>query len=286
MESLYKIKAQGMHFSVIIYDKPYSSSATDTIDPITHPATLHEHPIFEIFFIREGSIEFHTETSTQQYGNSIVIIPPHLKHRTVPMTRDTICVSFSPFRKDTNEFDTESALLDAFDKKPFVLPLTEEDQFYTTQILRSNNAEDIHHLFSLLFSSLLRRIFPQEHTRDNRSEHHVKYITTIENFMVKKCYEKVRLSDLAQTLSLSEKQTARLLKRTFGCTLSQLVHQHRMDRAIAMLQYTDLDIRDISQSLGYEYENYFYSVFRKHYGITPVEYRKTHLYPLPLDGKE
>lgn len=282
MESLYKIKVQNMHFSVLIYDKQYSDSTTAAPDLFIHPATLHEHPIFEVFFIRDGSIEFHTETDFQQYRHSIVIIPPHLKHRTVPMTSDTICISFSPFCKDTREFDVEGTLIDTFANQPFVLQLTEEDRFYTSQIIRTHNDEDIHHLLSLLFASLLRRIFSQERTYDSHPEHRVKYITTIENFMVKKCYKKVRLSDLAQALSLSEKQTARLLKRTFGCTLSQLVHQHRMDRAIAMIRYTDLDIREIALALGYEYENYFYTIFRKHYGITPIEYRKTHLYPLPL----
>lgn len=59
-----------------------------------------------------------------------------------------------------------------------------------------------------------------------------------------------------------------------------------MDRTIAMIRYTDLDIREIAFALGYEYENYFYTVFRKHYGITTIAYRNTHLYAAPLDGKE
>jgi AraC-like DNA-binding protein len=151
--------------------------------------------------------------------------------------------------------------------------MQEDQRFYINQLARQNTEENVSHLLSLLFSSILSPFVPAKNNSQAPLNHRTKYTGTVEDFLQKNAYKKIHLCDLAEILSLSEKQCARLLKKHYGCTLSDLIHKSRMENAAVMLKYTDLPINEIAHRLGYEYENYFYTVFRKHYSITPFEYR-------------
>ena len=41
-----------------------------------------------------------------------------------------------------------------------------------------------------------------------------------------------------------------------------------------LLKYTSMPISEISATVGYSHENYFFTMFRKEYGVTPKKYRE------------
>jgi YesN/AraC family two-component response regulator len=62
----------------------------------------------------------------------------------------------------------------------------------------------------------------------------------------------------------------------FGKPLQQYVTDARMDEATRKLIQTPLSIADIATSVGYSDPNYFATVFKKKYAISPTEYRDKH----------
>ena len=84
----------------------------------------------------------------------------------------------------------------------------------------------------------------------------------------------IRLSDLARELYLCEKQVSRILHNAYGCSLSDLVNRYRLSAAQMLLRYTDLEIGEIASQVGYEHENYFFTLFRNANGMTPKQYRE------------
>ena len=48
---------------------------------------------------------------------------------------------------------------------------------------------------------------------------------------------------------------------------------YRIDRAVELLQQTDIPVREIAVRVGYTDANYFTKVFKRHLGVTPTEYR-------------
>ena len=56
---------------------------------------------------------------------------------------------------------------------------------------------------------------------------------------------------------------------------SEKLLQARMIKASDYLIYTDKDIQAIGEEVGYSGSSYFTRVFKRHFGITPREYRKT-----------
>ncbi|MNF05692.1 Xylose operon regulatory protein [compost metagenome] len=59
-----------------------------------------------------------------------------------------------------------------------------------------------------------------------------------------------------------------------GETIHHVIHQEKLDRARNLLTATSLTINEISQMCGYPSLQYFYSVFKKGYDMTPKDYRQ------------
>ena len=89
-------------------------------------------------------------------------------------------------------------------------------------------------------------------------------------------YRTLSLSDLAQLLGLSVRQTQRVLKDNFGKTFSQKLADARMAAASQFLINTNLTISEISDRLGFSSIEHFSAAFRRYMDISARDYRKMH----------
>jgi AraC-like DNA-binding protein len=71
------------------------------------------------------------------------------------------------------------------------------------------------------------------------------------------------------------------LRTRFKCETQETMHEYwirqRIEQAKMLLRQTDQSIIDIAIQLGFASSQYFSTVFRKHVGIMPTEYRKLEL---------
>ncbi|STT45793.1 Xylose activator XylR (AraC family) [Klebsiella pneumoniae] len=65
-------------------------------------------------------------------------------------------------------------------------------------------------------------------------------------------------------------------KEEVGETIHTVIHSEKLEKARSLLVSTSLSINEISQMCGYPSLQYFYSVFKKEYDVTPKEYRDRH----------
>ena len=57
-------------------------------------------------------------------------------------------------------------------------------------------------------------------------------------------------------------------------TFQEVVKEERMKKARALLRETNQTVETIAAEVGYENVEHFNRLFKKSYGITPVQYRK------------
>ncbi len=81
------------------------------------------------------------------------------------------------------------------------------------------------------------------------------------------------LSRVAERFHVSLPYLSALVRQATGSTFKELLQQKRLDKAQQMLRTTDLSVQAIAQAVGYETTSYFYSIYKKAFGITPKEYR-------------
>lgn len=85
--------------------------------------------------------------------------------------------------------------------------------------------------------------------------------------------QEISLGFLASHVGLSDAHLSRTFKKEVGTNISQYIARLRCEEAAQLLAHSDSPIQKISAYVGYLDSNYFVKVFRKHFGITPTEYR-------------
>ena len=86
--------------------------------------------------------------------------------------------------------------------------------------------------------------------------------------------EPITLNDVCQAIHLSKEYTARIFKKEMNITVTEYIIEQKLSLARSMLISDELDLRDISEKVGYQDYNYFSRLFKKHYGISPLKMRK------------
>ena len=68
---------------------------------------------------------------------------------------------------------------------------------------------------------------------------------------------------------------SRIFKEVTGFTVTGYLHARRIQKARTLLVQGSMNISEISEAAGYENLTYFERVFRKHTGMSPLEYRNS-----------
>lgn len=240
--------------------------------------SFHQHMMFEIFFsIKDLSVA--SDNGTDLYSNSVVIIPPGVNHYTESDIPSVYSLFFSLSKiKNTgkNTGDLYDLLSEKLNEGIVSVLLSENVYFYLNRISEtmkdSGFNEQTEHLIPLIFSEIFYSVIPRKSPSSNIGMRG-KYINTLDGYIASHFCENVRLEDIAKEVYLCPKQVSRIIKKVYGCTLSELVHKKRLKVACRLLKYSEMPVNAIAAAVGYEYENYFFTRFKAVYGMTPLEFR-------------
>lgn len=81
---------------------------------------------------------------------------------------------------------------------------------------------------------------------------------------------------LAELAGVSPQHLCRIFKDAMNMRPSEYLTQKRLQESRRLLRISDLTISEIAMQSGFPDAGYFSTVFKKHQGMTPMEYKKTH----------
>ena len=116
----------------------------------------------------------------------------------------------------------------------------------------------------------------EEKTKRLKSDENIinkPYLFIIDSFLNEKFGSQVGLKDLSKELCLSERQVSRIISKIYGVSFSKILAETRLKKAEILLLKTDKPIFDICQSVGFYSESNFFTLFKKKYGCTPLQFR-------------
>ncbi|WP_127498403.1 response regulator transcription factor [Paenibacillus glycanilyticus] len=85
--------------------------------------------------------------------------------------------------------------------------------------------------------------------------------------------EQASLHSISAHVYLNPSYLSKIYKTETGEGISEYLLRARMEKSADLLAQTDEKIYEISVMLGYQKPSYFIQLFKKHFGITPQEYR-------------
>ena len=261
-------------------DKGKISSNEETALKQNDLRNMHFHLYLEVFFVFDDEMLLVTESQVYRFKNSVVCVPPHLNHYAVFSGKaNGISIGVQEDKIGSGAM-TLLPSLSLCAGNVSALPMDEDTEFYLRRIASSINEEKPNNklkttpLITLLVLHLFdsMNVYLSKKQRKTDAEY-LKYVQEIETTLGQIYVTDVTLSTLAQRMFLSEKQVARLIKRAYGTTLSELILNKRMSVAEKLLLTTDKSISEIAKELNLKNESYFFVLFKKKYGVTPLKYR-------------
>lgn len=268
-EILLETEINGLKISVIADRFSFHLENHSALKPsLRGPKDLHEHSFYELFYIPHDSITIVTETETVVYRDKAVIIPPRYNHF-IKTFGQGYCFTFAI------EGDASVPLIS---DRISAFELTETSNFYMERlsylIEQGKIGEEAVHLCALTFISLFEGAIFEGEKESSASMKYRNYVSILDTYISRHYAEQIKIEDVANELHLCSKQVSRIINKEYGMPLSKVVHRRRLSVACMLLRSTALPISQISESVGYEYENYFFRIFKDTYGITPTEYRE------------
>lgn len=83
----------------------------------------------------------------------------------------------------------------------------------------------------------------------------------------------ITVEELADVAALNKVYFSNKFTKHMGISPSQFIINRRLEKAMDMIKYSDLNLKEISFKVGFESNMYFSRIFKKKIGMTPSEFR-------------
>ena len=99
------------------------------------------------------------------------------------------------------------------------------------------------------------------------------YIQEAVTFMEQNYRRELTVEEIADVCKLNRSYFSKLFRDTMGCPPQEFLIRLRLSKAAELMQTTKSPIGDISAACGYPNQLHFSRAFKKHYGLSPREWR-------------
>ncbi len=102
-----------------------------------------------------------------------------------------------------------------------------------------------------------------------------EFVLKIIDFMENKLYSRFTMDELSTELSFGKTYISRSFHKACGYTVIDYFTKMKIDEAKKLIRSGKYNFFEISEMLMFTNSHYFSTVFKKHTGMTPTQYKKT-----------
>ncbi len=242
---------------------------------------MHDHNYWEFLLILSGEVKHKTEDSSQILSSNMgCLIHPKDKHLFVGSTHKyqhlNIMITDKRFKKlcDIVSKDKYEQLCAV--EKPILYEIPDNTIAEIKKLVEviqtvNNNLESYTSLLTLLWMMILKFIYCTDlHTCNHYPDWLNTFIDKLHQpqNMCKSVEELVPITDYSYT------HLGRLFKKHTGKTMRNYIAELRINYAAMLLRTTDMNILEISSTVGYDSLSHFITIFKSYFNVTPTSYRK------------
>lgn len=94
------------------------------------------------------------------------------------------------------------------------------------------------------------------------------------DFKEKEAREKISLEEVAASAGISSSEAGRCFQKYYGKAPVEYIIEYRLNQARRLLESSDLSVKEIGFECGFYDPSYFSRIYRRHFGVTPGNYRR------------
>ena len=245
------------------------------VNATEYASQKHHHEYNEIIFIKKGFAQISANGQTLQIPEGNMLLTPAGLEHSLRSFENTVFITISywgePFGKIPGVGRDVAVYSDPHISAAFnrIAEYYNEKHTYKQELMVLCFTEIMH----LLKELSDRNESAQLNAGSLESNNYRNYI--VERYFHARFNQSPNLSELSRLLNLSEVQTQRIIKKIYGMSFCEKVLLLRMEYAKTLLLKNELSVSEISFKVGYNTESNFFSTFKRYYGITPKQYRKS-----------
>lgn len=126
--------------------------------------------------------------------------------------------------------------------------------------------------FKLLIIHISNYYQQNKNYRNNSHYRLAKVISFIEENFTKS----LTLKEMSKMANMSNSNFAKVFKEKMLCSPLNYVISCRLKKSCDLISKTDFSMTEISGLVGFEDSNYFSRQFKKHFGISPLQFKRLH----------
>ena len=130
------------------------------------------------------------------------------------------------------------------------------------------------YLYQLIGTLILNNGNAAGNAADTPEDADSRYVRTAVNLLINSPDLHVKVSDVAKTIGISRGYLTSIFRKEMGVSPQEFQMNFRMERAGNLLRSTDNPVGMIAAELGYSDALAFSKSFRRHFGISPTQYRE------------
>ena len=140
---------------------------------------------------------------------------------------------------------------------------------------------DVRHDLSQIIRLLHSNLPASNRDTDQKACRNAQRIKGMLQFIHAHYPEKITVTEIARSVSISESECLRCFRNTVQLTPNQYLRQHRIRQAANLLGSTNEKISVIAHTCGFDDLSFFAKTFRELKGVSPSDYRKSCKYQMP-----
>lgn len=246
----------------------------------------HYHPYYEIYYLLSGQCRvFINHSIYTLFPGDMVLIPPQILHKMLYETdqpAERITVSFTAeYSKNFRRSCDEASWNHIFSRPKLTIPTSSQTSLLPLleQLLREARGLDAYSsiqtkalLFQLL--ALIGRCQDDSQAPQILDQAQTA-IQEAARFIYEHYEENLTLADAALVAHMNTTYFSKKFKESTGFGFKEYLTNIRLQKAAQLLSATGISITEIAVICGFSDGNYFGDVFRKSFGVSPRNYRKT-----------
>jgi AraC family L-rhamnose operon regulatory protein RhaS len=267
-----------------------------------HPSVFqpHRHHYFELLYILEGT-GIHTINQNNypyQKGNLFLLTPEDVHSFKTDGETSCCIIDFTKglFSKRHRMHTDRAEISEFFVRMEYIfhnhqnlkghISIDEQEAKLTDmllmQLIREKEKNQVYsniivqNIVFLLLNIIARAI--QENTAGNlNNKGNKNIIHGITNYIQQNIYQKeqLKIESLAKQFHKTADHLNKCFKQQTGLTLKTYISQYKLRLVESRLHYSDLNISEIANELGFTDESHLNKMFKSAYGKTAKEYRRT-----------
>ena len=252
---------------------------------------LHNHDYWEFFIVLSGECEHYTEKRKQLLTAGMgCLVHPRDKHRFTSHSKNykqmNICITDEYFKELLDVIDTDLYGSIFSVNHPIIYEIDEntmheiQKNIHSAQMTNNESSSKYSNSLKLIWLDIAKIVY--RNTSRLNSDYPEWLSTFLEEIQHPENLTKP-IAELHELTFFSYRHLTRLFKEYVGETLHDYIHTLKINYGAMLLRTTDMGILSISSACGYDSLSHFIKIFKRHFNMTPKEYRKSFIF-LPSEN--